>query len=337
MEGIKEALHRSVPFFEDIPRYPAKDLVKLHGLRRELIQEKDPVRQESLLISFIQAMNGLEEIDNPPERIYLWPEGSMPESRRYTENPGLRYQHDPDFRPYFYEFLIPREEAPKGAVILCAGGDHGDCVIHEAYQSCLDLNRLGYQCFMLLNRTNHMPYLGTECGADAARAVRLIRANAEKYRIEPDRVAFAGISNGGLTGEECIRYYSGTKKVSDYFPEYREDAFDAFYGAPDVFLCVYGPRWEGEKIDYEGVVYPPTLFAVGMDDKALDNLHYVYRDLLEHGIRAEVHTFWGVPHGQAGVSIFGNRDYANFDQWLTLSDAFMQKVYQEKAEKKDRA
>lgn len=68
-----------------------------------------------------------------------------------------------------YEFLLPEKVQPKGAVILCAGGDHGDCVIHEAYQSCLDFNRLGYQSFQLLNRTNMMPYTGQECGADAAR------------------------------------------------------------------------------------------------------------------------------------------------------------------------
>ena len=68
----------------------------------------------------------------------------------------------------------------KRQVILCAGGDHGDCVIHEAYQSCLDFNKLGYQSFMLLNRTNMMPYTGQECGADAARLIRMIRKDASK-------------------------------------------------------------------------------------------------------------------------------------------------------------
>ena len=252
----------------------------------------------------------------------------MPATGEYTENPGLRYNHDPEFRPYMYEFLLPEKVQPKGAVILCAGGDHGDCVIHEAYQSCLDFNRLGYQSFMLLNRTNMMPYTGQECGADAARLIRMIRKNASRYRIKENQVAFAGFSNGGLTGEECIRYYSGNQQVTDHFPGYVPDELDEYRGAPDAFLCVYGPRWEGREIDYTKVVYPPVLFAVGMEDKALDNLHWVYRDLLSHGIRAEVHTFTGVPHGQAGVSVFGNYDYPNFELWLPLADAFMQRIYQ---------
>lgn len=74
--------------------------------------------------------------------------------------------------------------------------------------------------------------------------------------------------------------------ITDHFPGYVPDELDEYRGAPDAFLCVYGPRWEGREIDYTKVVYPPVLFAVGMEDKALDNLHWVYRDLLSHGIRA---------------------------------------------------
>lgn len=330
MSNAKQAQHRSVPYFEDAPCYPVEKLVKLHGMRRRMMEEKDPARQEKLAEEYNAFLDGMEKLPGAPERVYLWPKENMPASGSYLENPDYRYNHDPDFLPYMYEFLLPEDVVPKGAVILCAGGDHGDCVIHEAYQSCLDFNRLGYQCFMLLNRTNMMPYTGQECGADAARLIRMIRKNAEKYRILENRVAFAGFSNGGLTGEECIRYYSGSQKVTDYFPDYVPDELDAYSGAPDAFLCIYGPRFAGKGIDYTNVVYPPVFFAVGMEDTALDNLHWTYRDLLAHGIRAEVHTFTGVPHGQAGVSLFGNNSYPNFELWLLLADAFMQKIYESK-------
>ncbi len=327
MNKVNQAQHRSVPFFEDIPCYPAEEIVELHGMRRRMLEEKDPARQEQLADEYNAFLDALKKLPDAPERVYLWQEGNMPSSGKYLENPDCRYNHDPDFMPYMYEFLLPENVQPKGAVILCAGGDHGDCVIHEAYQSCLDFNRLGYQSFMLLNRTNMMPYTGQECGADAARLIRMIRRNASKYRICENQVAFAGFSNGGLTGEECIRYYSGTQKVTDHFPNYRPDQLDDFSGTPDAFLCIYGPRFAGKEIDYSNVSYPPVFFAVGMEDKAMDNLHWVYQDLLAHGIRAEVHTFIGVPHGQAGVSLLGNYEYPNFELWLPLADAFMQKVY----------
>ncbi len=157
--------HRSVAYFEDAPCYPIEKLVKLHGMRRAMLEEKEEAGKWELAKEYDGFMDALEKLLDAPSRIYLWPEGNMPETGEYTENPDSRYNHDPDFRPYMYEFLLPEDVKPKGAVILCAGGDHGDCVIHEAYQSCLDFNKLGYQSFMLLNRTNMMPYTGQECGA----------------------------------------------------------------------------------------------------------------------------------------------------------------------------
>ena len=327
MRNIKELRHRSVPYLEDAPCYPTDRLVRLYVLGRQMAEETDEEKQQEMAEEFAAILSSLKKLPGAPERIYLWKEGNMPAAGTYLENPDYRYQHDPDFQPYMYEMLLPQEVTPKGAVILCAGGDHGDCVLQEAYQSALDFQRMGYQCFLLLNRTNMMPYTGQECGADAARLVRMIRKNADQYRIRADQVAFVGFSNGGLTGEECIRYYSGTQKVTDHFPDYVPDELDALPGAPDAFVCVYGPRWEGRQIDYTHVVYPPTMFAVGMEDKALDNLHFTYQDLLAHGIRAEVHTFTGVPHGQTGVSILGNHEYPNFELWLPLADAFLQRIF----------
>ena len=73
--------------------------------------------------------------------------------------------------------------------------------------------------------------------------------------------------------------------MTDHFPQYVPDELDEYPGAPDAFLCIYGPRWKGVEIDYTDVVYPPVFYAVGMEDTAIDNLHWVYQDLLKHGIR----------------------------------------------------
>ena len=195
-------------------------------------------------------------------------------------------------------------------------------------QVAKDLNALGYQCFQLLNRTNQNPWTQKEAGVDAARAVRMVRKNAEKYRIDPRKVAFAGFSNGGLTGEGLIQYFSGKQAVKDAFPDYRPDELDELDATPAANLCIYGPRFVGDPFDYENVVYPPTFFAVGREDAAMDNLRYVYPDLKAHGVEAEVHTFAGVPHGMAGDKVFTGRvDYPNFELWIPLADAFMQDVY----------
>lgn len=157
----------------------------------------------------------------------------------------------------------------------------------------------------------------------------MVRANAVKYRVGPNQIAFAGFSNGGLTGECCIQYYSGEQTVQDHFPDYQPDELDKVYGAPDVFLCVYGPRFDGAPFDYDVAEYPPVFFAVGREDEAMKNLNYVYPQLVKHGVTVEIHTFAGTPHGMAGIDLIdGEVKYPNFQLWEPLADAFMLDIYQ---------
>lgn len=324
MRGL---MHSAVPFFDDAPCYPIEELSRLFCLQRNFWKQTELSAMTGMAEEYRQILTSMQKIPFAPEKIWLWPEENMPENTVYLENPKGEYNHAPCYRPYLFEMLVPEDRRPKGAVVVCAGGDHGEASFHEGYFSCLDLNALGYQCFLLLNRVNMRPWSKEESGADAARAIRIIRANAEKYRILPDCVAFAGFSNGALTGEACIEYYSGSQTVKDHFPDYKPDELDNYKGAPDAFLCIYGPRYAGTSFCYEGVEYPPVFFAVGREDSAMKNLNATYFDLLKAGVKAEIHTFAGVPHGQAGMQHLGERRFSNFHLWLPLADEFMQDNY----------
>ena len=328
MKEFRKFAQPAVEIFDDTPCYDEEDVRRMEKIESEYYMCDDASGREEMRTEFLKIVKGIRRRADAPERIYLWPEGKMPVRTAYTDNSDLRYNHGPEFRPYFLEMLLPEDVTPKGAVICIPGGDHGASSVKEGYQVARDLNGLGYQCFVLHNRVNHNPWSEEESGVDAARCVRMIRKNAARYRINPNNIAIAGFSNGGLTGDNCIRYYSGLKKVRDIFPDYQDDALDGVYGAPDTFLCVYGPRFVGSKYDFSGVVYPPTFFAVGREDSAMENLNYVYPIMANQGIEVEVHTFAGVPHGVAGLKFRGGEHpYPTFDLWYTLADAFMQNVY----------
>lgn len=319
--------NRAVTVCEDNVQYPLEKVVEIANLYNAITRKPFDGDTQAQVAKLGELLDALQPVENAQPRTYLWEEGNMPTETEYTDNSGMRYNHEPDFRPYLYEMLLPEDVTPKGAVVICAGGDHGESVV-KGTQVAKDLNALGYQCFQLLNRTNQNPWTQKEAGVDAARAVRMVRKNAEKYRIDPRKVAFAGFSNGGLTGEGLIQYFSGKQAVKDAFPDYRPDELDELDATPAANLCIYGPRFVGDPFDYENVVYPPTFFAVGREDAAMDNLRYVYPDLKAHGVEAEVHTFAGVPHGMAGDKVFTGRvDYPNFELWIPLADAFMQDVY----------
>ncbi len=317
----------AVPIYEDVLCYDEQAIAAL-SRKQTAVEQAAPEDRPALIKEFAAMRDAMEKKPNSPERIYLWPADiKVPTTTEYSDNSEYMFNHDPDFRPYLYEMLLPEDVTPKGAMVLCAGGDHGNTVLTEAYQSAKDLNACGYQCFLLLNRVNHNPWNAIDSGADTARAIRYVRAHAAEYRIPEDRVAFAGFSNGGLTGDNCIQYFSGNQKMTDVYPDYVPDELDKYYGAPDAFVCVYGPRFPGIPFDWTGVVYPPTFFAVGREDNAMDNLHHMEPDLLQHGVKTEVHTFAGVPHGQAGISFVWEQKYPTFEMWVPLADAFMQDVY----------
>lgn len=312
---------------EDPTRYDVQELIALARLQEQMLYgEEEPL--EVTKERFAKARLALKPLPGAPERIYLW-EGRVPTLTDYPENPGWKNNHNPDYRPYLLEVLLPEDVTPVGAIVMVAGGNHGAGTINECYQNCLEFNRLGYQCFILNCRPNHWPWNKYDTAVDAARALRIIRSRADRYRIHPRRVAMAGFSNGGVTVDSCIELFSGEKKVTDYYPDYTPDGLDGFYGAPDAFLCIYGPRYKGMPYNWEGVIYPPTFFAVGRKDFALENLNSVYFDLLEHRVPVEIHTFAGRPHGNAGSKILDGVGDPNFDLWVTHADAFLRDAFQE--------
>ncbi len=311
--------HQAVPFYEDVPCYDVDTLVKLHELEDKLFAGRDE-EKDAIKGQYTALLSTLQKKPDAPEQIFLWKDGNMPEHTEYPENPG-RFNHDPGFIPYMYEIPYPEGERPKDAIVLIAGGDHGWSTL-LTYQTALDLTALGHQCFLLDNRVNNNPWDEYESGADASRAVKLVRELIKDRGY--DKVAIAGFSNGGLTGENCILHYSGTQKIQDHFPDYIPDEIDELYGAPDAFICVYGPRFNGNPYDFTNVVYPPTFYAMGLEDGGIQNLYYASGELLKHGVPVEIHTFTGVPHGVAGRKLFlGKVPYPNFDHWLPLADAFL--------------
>lgn len=321
-------INRAVSMYEDPTRYPVEELVKLYGIQQKIMEAQTPEERSALKKEFAAAEEQIRPLPDAPERIYLWKEGNMPVQTEYTVNPEYRYDHDPGFRPYMLEMLLDEDVRPVGAVILVAGGSHGAGTLNECYQNGLEFNRLGYQCFILQCRPNGNPWNEYETGADAARAIRMIRANAEKYRVDPGRVAYAGFSNGGCTGDYCIEFYSGNQQVQTWFPDYIPDELDKLPGGPDAFLCIYGARHAGTVYKDEGVIYPPTFLAAGRKDyRCLLNLEEYIPWLLLHGIPFEVHTFAGHPHGYAGWKIYDGKGKENFDLWIAHADAFLRDLF----------
>ena len=117
----------------------------------------------------------------------LWPDGA----------PGAKGT-DPDKDvPSISVWLPPEERATGAAVVVCPGGGYQMLAVeHEGKQVAEWLNGLGIAAFVLKYRLGpryHHPAMLD----DAARAIRTVRANAAKWKVDPARVAIMGFSAGG--------------------------------------------------------------------------------------------------------------------------------------------
>jgi acetyl esterase/lipase len=132
--------------------------------------------------------------DLPP--VPLWPDGA----------PGALDKQDKDI-PTLTPFLPSAESASGAAVVVCPGGGYGGLAGHEGADYALYLNQHGIAAFVLKYRLGSHGYRHPIMLQDAARAVRLVRARAGEWKIDPKRVGIMGSSAGGHLASTMLTHF----------------------------------------------------------------------------------------------------------------------------------
>lgn len=262
-----------------------------------------------------------------PDVIPLWP-GAAPGSEKLTVTEKITERStDPQKPDRIYTQIVSpsltvhRPEKPNGvAVIIAPGGGYQRIVIDkEGPDTSAWLNRLGVTAFVLKYR---LPGEGHENGRDVAlqdaqRAVRVIRAHAVEWGLDPTRIGFAGYSAGGHLSAALGFFFD--RKI--YPPV---DAADQLSARPDFSILGYagtgarGTRpasldglaplaqmgWEYKIESTPGVKYPPAFIFHADDDPTVNpqDAATIYLALKQNGTPAEMHVFRVGGHG------FGIRD-----------------------------
>ena len=121
-----------------------------------------------------------------PVRTDLYRDGEYSYERAYGFVPNLRSY------PGESEETLP-------AILVIPGGGYEFVSAREGEMVAEKFVSLGYRCFVLTYTVNplHMTPLKTQPLADAARAIRMIRKNADSWHVDPNRIAAMGFSAGG--------------------------------------------------------------------------------------------------------------------------------------------
>ncbi len=126
----------------------------------------------------------------------LWPEGA----------PGALGKADKDV-PTLTPFLPDPAKATGAAMVICPGGGYGGLADHEGKHYALWLNDQGIAGFVLKYRLGSAGYHHPAMLQDAARAVRVVRAKAAEWKVDPKRVGIMGSSAGGHLASTLLTHF----------------------------------------------------------------------------------------------------------------------------------
>jgi acetyl esterase/lipase len=243
----------------------------------------------------------------------LWPAdklvvkgGGGPESLARTPANPERVQNVTNIHnPSIELHLAPPEKRSGAAVILVPGGGNRSVVVGtEGTDVAAWLNDLGVSAFVLRYRIR--PYdSAVEGHADTQRAVRMVRAHAGEWGVDPQRIGVMGFSAGG---EQAAR-------VMLDFDRGQPDAIDVEDRAscrPDYVVMVYA-GWAKLDMSHVPQDAPPTfLTSAGLDDAfhARQTVEF-YNALFEAKIPVELHIYG---HGGHAGGI-GSRNGIPFGTW----------------------
>jgi acetyl esterase/lipase len=152
--------------------------------------------------------------------IVLWPTGA----------PGAVGREPADI-PTLTPFLPPKEKATGAAIIVCPGGGYSHLSDREGPPVAEWLNTLGVTAFVLKYRIGPR-YHHPAPLQDAARAIRMVRARAAQWAIDPARIGILGFSAGGhLASTVGTHFEAGNAGAAD--------PVERVSSRPDLMVLVY--------------------------------------------------------------------------------------------------
>jgi acetyl esterase len=234
----------------------------------------------------------------------------------------------PDGRDLLLDAYVPEGKGPFPAVIIVHGGgwEAGDRITYVS-PVFAPLAQAGFAWFSIDYRLT--PYVRVPQQLDDIRAaIRYVRAHAERFHVDPNRIALLGESaSGHLVSEvastpcpDCpvravVSFYGvyNFAPWSDASEDWQRSALQRLFGdwTPEM-LREYSP------IEHVTADLPPTLLIQGTKDELRKGtLEYAAR-LKEAGARYELLLLEGAPHGIENWE--GHAEWAHYKQkvvdWL---------------------
>lgn len=258
----------------------------------------------SLVFVFGTVLPEMLLAQNSAKSIPVWPDLAPGES---SKEPGktlpTRPQDQPTItrvesitQPTLDVFLAPTPNG-TGVVILPGGGFRYVVPDLEGSETAVTLNKLGISVFVLRYRTTTETNNPWERPLqDSQRAIRVLRAQAEQWKLDPKKIGLIGFSAGGQVASIHI-----TRSEPAYKPI---DRVDELSFRPDFSMLIY--PWRIHDSATDKLIAPiqvtknvPPCFIVHTHDDASTSLGAAlfYAELKKANVSAELHIYQNGGHG----------------------------------------
>jgi acetyl esterase/lipase len=263
-----------------------------------------------------------------PTKIKLWADGP----------PGTPATK-PEDEPVLLMSKPTKEQGVPTGIVVVPGGGYGHLAMdHEGKQVAEWLNSLGVVAFVLKYRMSSTGHMHPVPMMDGQRAIRIVRARAKEFGVDPNRVGVLGFSAGGHL----------TSTLGTHFDEGRpdgKDLIDAVSSRPDFLVLCYPVISLKESFSHGGsrknllgvqpdpalvenlsnetqvtAETPPTFIFQTTADKSVpaENAVAFYLALRKAKVPAEMHIFQNGRHG-LGLA----KDEAGTNEWPKLCEIWL--------------
>jgi acetyl esterase/lipase len=234
------------------------------------------------------ATRGLANYQNIP----LWESGHVP----------LANGDGPLDSPFLTVFQPPVGQRNGGSVVIAPGGANIMLMYGaEGFEVGEAMNDWGITAFVLTYRLSPR-YNNQARVMDGQRAVRMVRANAAAWGLDPNRIGYAGFSAGSNLGRSVVAApTAGDPNAAD--------PVDRVSARPDYLVLVYGAgnATPGESLKD----FPPTfLLSAAADTGPSMGNAQLFMDLNRAGAVAELHIYQKGRHGFGGG--FGSPEFSGW-------------------------
>ncbi|HKK47140.1 MAG TPA: alpha/beta hydrolase [Balneolaceae bacterium] len=248
--------------------------------------------------------------------------GEVPNSKQTANTIPNKEQPPGVFRsvthPTLEVYLPEKQKATGTAVVICPGGGYSVVVYQaEGVQTAKEFAKNGIAAFVLkyrLPRDSTMIDKTTGPLQDAQRAIKMVRENADKWKIDKHKVGIMGFSAGGhLASTEATHYRKAVIENEDHTnlrPDFQILIYPVISMQDDLThmgsrVNLLGKNPSKKLIDkYSNELQvddntPPAYITQAEDDStvSVDNSIVYFQKLRRHNIPAELQIYPKGGHG----------------------------------------